>query len=321
MVLSLVSTRAEPRLHNLSMFSSPWGDRTGRCAGQTRSGELHTHVARSWWCPVLSLATGGAGELHLLEEHGLLWAQERFGLPWYCSGKECPWNKGDTGSIPGSVWSFGEGNGNPLQYSCLETSVDRGAWLATVHGVTRSRTWLNQLSMHVGRESYTSCWLELLLSGDKQWTNFIFLTHPRYHTMTSDKILYFLYIVLMNSGRNYEKKQHPWKYVHRDLSLTGNGNQAPAEALGLGCCLFGGLSPLLFLDISSAFRDWKGTGNSAIIPPSLQNLQVIFSALLKFSTSFLKKWQKNMCSCLKTHTHTLVFKHIHTHNSLCQQFF
>ena len=50
---------------------------------------------------MLSLATGGAGELHLLEEHGLLWAQERFGLPWYCSGKECPWNKGDTGSFLG----------------------------------------------------------------------------------------------------------------------------------------------------------------------------------------------------------------------------
>ena len=49
----------------------------------------------------------------------------------------------DTGSIPGLGRSPGVGNGNPPQYSCLENSVDRGAWWATVHGVTKSRTWLN----------------------------------------------------------------------------------------------------------------------------------------------------------------------------------
>ena len=42
----------------------------------------------------------------------------------------------------------GEGNGNPLQYSCLENPVDRGAWWAAVHGVTQSRTWLKWLYMH-----------------------------------------------------------------------------------------------------------------------------------------------------------------------------
>ena len=45
---------------------------------------------------------------------------------------------GDTGSIPGSNRSPGGGNGNPLQHSCLENSMDRGAWRATVHGVTKS---------------------------------------------------------------------------------------------------------------------------------------------------------------------------------------
>ena len=44
----------------------------------------------------------------------------------------------DTGSIPGSGIFPGEGNGNPLQYSCLENPMDRGAWWATVHGVTES---------------------------------------------------------------------------------------------------------------------------------------------------------------------------------------
>ena len=46
----------------------------------------------------------------------------------------------DTGSIPGLGRSPGEGNGNPLQYSCLENPMDRGAWWATVHGVTKSWT-------------------------------------------------------------------------------------------------------------------------------------------------------------------------------------
>ena len=43
---------------------------------------------------------------------------------------------------------FGEGNGNPLQYSCLENPVDRGAWWAAVHRVAQSQTLLKQLSMH-----------------------------------------------------------------------------------------------------------------------------------------------------------------------------
>ena len=47
---------------------------------------------------------------------------------------------GDPGSIPGLGRSPGEGNGNPLQYSCLENPMDRGAWQATVHGVAESQT-------------------------------------------------------------------------------------------------------------------------------------------------------------------------------------
>ena len=46
-------------------------------------------------------------------------------------------NAGDVGLIPGLGRSSGEGNGNPLQYSCLGNTVDRGAWWATVHGVTK----------------------------------------------------------------------------------------------------------------------------------------------------------------------------------------
>ena len=50
---------------------------------------------------------------------------------------------GDKGLIPGSGRSPGVGNGNPLKYSCLENSMDRGVWQAAVHGVTKSRTQLS----------------------------------------------------------------------------------------------------------------------------------------------------------------------------------
>jgi len=52
--------------------------------------------------------------------------------------KNPPANAGDTGSISGSGRSSGEGNGNPLQYSCLENSMDRGAWRATVRGILKT---------------------------------------------------------------------------------------------------------------------------------------------------------------------------------------
>ena len=53
--------------------------------------------------------------------------------------KNEPADVGDTSLIPGSGRSPGGGNGNPLQYSCLENSMDRGAWQATVHWVTKSQ--------------------------------------------------------------------------------------------------------------------------------------------------------------------------------------
>ena len=57
-------------------------------------------------------------------------------------GKESAWNAGDLGSIPGLGRFPGEENGNPLQYSCLENPMDRGAWQATVHGGHKSRAQL-----------------------------------------------------------------------------------------------------------------------------------------------------------------------------------
>ena len=63
--------------------------------------------------------------------------QSYWGFPHSLVGKESACNMGDPGSIPGLGRSPGEGNGNPLQYSCLENPMDRGSWQATVHGVSR----------------------------------------------------------------------------------------------------------------------------------------------------------------------------------------
>ena len=64
------------------------------------------------------------------------------GFPGGSDSKESACNEGDPGSIPGSGRSPGEGNDNPLQYSCLENLMDRGAWQA-VHGVTKNQTQLS----------------------------------------------------------------------------------------------------------------------------------------------------------------------------------
>ena len=54
--------------------------------------------------------------------------------------KDTPANSGDTGLIPGSRKSCGGGNGNPFLYSCLENPMDRGAWQAIVHGLSK-KSW------------------------------------------------------------------------------------------------------------------------------------------------------------------------------------
>ena len=62
------------------------------------------------------------------------------GFPGGLAGKESVCNVGDLGSVPGLGKSPGGGHGSPLQYSCLENPMDRGAWWATVHRVAKSQT-------------------------------------------------------------------------------------------------------------------------------------------------------------------------------------
>ena len=69
---------------------------------------------------------------------------DSMGFPGGSDGKESVCNVGDLGLIPGLGRSPGGGHGNPLQYSCLENPMDRGAWQATVHGVAKSHTGLSK---------------------------------------------------------------------------------------------------------------------------------------------------------------------------------
>ena len=90
-------------------------------------------------------------------------------------GKESTCNAGDLALIPGLEWSPGEGNGNPLQYSCLENPMDRGAWQATVHGVSMSQTQLSDFHFHVQfLLSHTVIW-ESKFYKCSQWAPLLFL--------------------------------------------------------------------------------------------------------------------------------------------------
>ena len=76
-------------------------------------------------------------------------------LSRWLSGKESTCHAGDAGAVPGLGRSPGEGNGNPLQYSCLGNPMDRGGWWATVQEVTKSRTGLStRTHMHTQASYY-----------------------------------------------------------------------------------------------------------------------------------------------------------------------
>ena len=89
----------------------------------------------------------------------------KYGLPWWLSSKESACNAGDPGLIPRSGRYPGGRHGNPLQYSCLENSMDKGDWWTTVHRVTNHWTRLKLLSTH----TCTVCFIVPKLSHYKRW--------------------------------------------------------------------------------------------------------------------------------------------------------
>ena len=86
-------------------------------------------------------------------------------FPGGSDGKVSAHNAGHPGLIPGSGRSPGEGNGNPLQYSCLENSMDGGDWWTTVHGVAKSQTRLSDFTFFLSRHNIAD---ETLNFGVKQ---------------------------------------------------------------------------------------------------------------------------------------------------------
>ena len=96
---------------------------------------LQAHLSLPLGCRAIS---GDPNCLQLLAWH--------FGFPGGSDGKASAHKAGDPCSIPGSGRSSGEGYGNPLQYSCLENSMDGGAWWATVHRVANSRMQLSDFT-------------------------------------------------------------------------------------------------------------------------------------------------------------------------------
>ena len=84
----------------------------------------------------------------LNHRHGYNFSLLSLRLPWCLDSKESTCNTGDSGLIPGLGRCPGEGNGYPLQYTCLEDLMDRGTWRATVHGFTKSRTQLKRPRTH-----------------------------------------------------------------------------------------------------------------------------------------------------------------------------
>ena len=98
----------------------------------------------AWWATVLWVANSQTGLTNTFT----------LGFPVGSDGKESACNAGDLGSIPESRRSPGVGNSNPLQYSCLENSMDRKAWQAIVHSIPNSRTQLSDWANMHGRSYY-----------------------------------------------------------------------------------------------------------------------------------------------------------------------
>ena len=97
------------------------------------------------------------------------------GLPWWLSGKESACNARDMSSIPESGRSPGEGNGNPLEYSCLGNLMDRGAWWPTVHGVIKELDTTKQQQQH--KFLATPCNMQDLSSPSRDQTCTPILNH------------------------------------------------------------------------------------------------------------------------------------------------
>ena len=113
-----------------------------------------------------SCITHNKAKFHTITIANIYIGTYRFPLRLSSKGSTCNAEvTGDRGSIPGSGRSPGGRHGNSFQYSCLENPVDRGAWRATFHGVTQSRTRLKRLSTHTCAHTHTEKETDTQLGG------------------------------------------------------------------------------------------------------------------------------------------------------------
>ena len=147
--------------------------RTGTEKQERRLQKWESHLsqnAESWWIHFISTIKAIQGAIHgncdplsltlslALVGYSSSYSNRKKGkgskpalidhlaCPTFPGGSEAARSAGNLGLIPGLGKSPGEGNGNPLQYPCLENSMDRGVWQATVHGVTKSQTRLSDFT-------------------------------------------------------------------------------------------------------------------------------------------------------------------------------
>ena len=138
----------------------------GQSIGASASASVLPMNIQSWfpfgWTGWISLQSKGLARVFstTVKKHQFFCPQPSLGFPGGTSGKEstCQCRKHKRcGSIPGSGRSLGVGNGNPLQYSCLEHSMDRGAWQATVHWVAKSRTRVSMYTHNLLYDPTLTC--------------------------------------------------------------------------------------------------------------------------------------------------------------------
>ena len=185
-----------------------------------------------------------------------LYLRSLLGFPDGSDGKESACYVGGLGSIPGSGRSPGEGKGYPLQYSCLENSMDRGAWWVTVCGITKS--WIRLSDWHffvfsMLCEIYPLCCLSLCFIHFSRYTVFPCITIPCHSSiliLMSSLLLpatpvsgyynkcYSEHSVLISSG--YHHKTPQTEYLNSKFSfsqfwrLDPNGLGWAGEVAGLG---------------------------------------------------------------------------------------
>ena len=202
----------------------------------------------------------------------IIWgaAKSKMSFPGGFEGKASACNAGDPGSIPESGRSPREGNGNPLQYSCLENAMDGGAWEAAVHGVTKSWTQLSIFTTSLKITVDGNCSHEIkrcLLLGGKVMTNLDSILKSRDITLPKKvhlvKTMLFPVVMYRCESWTIKKAEHQridafelwcWKTLLRVSSTARRSNQSILKEISPECSLEGLMLKLKFQDFGHLMR-------------------------------------------------------------------